>query len=281
MQDTLNIETQRLPSSYLLEHLDSTDVVPYKIVSFADDVTIVFGADARVMSSVSNVSKLHNINNNQFVTQDFFGFLLITVVMSLYVMMLVFCGRVIPALFKSFTYKESIDRLILMSDFNMERLLKISDILIYVLVAYVVMIIYNSFASLSLSAIYIFLIVLVVGIVYGVYKMFLTKILKYISEKDDFFSKLILFNRSNGALATIIFLPIALLVSFVDLSVVSPLIITILVLFGLFIIHYLIALLYFFKQEKVSFLEYILYLCGAEIIPISFIIMLALRNFVS
>lgn len=275
MQETL----KTLPSSYLYEHLDSTDVLPYRAVSFADDVTTVFGRGARVVGSATEITPVFDIDNNQNVSQEIIGFSLVTVVMALYAVLWLMCGKIIPTLFKSFSYKDVVERLGGMFDVNMERLLRMSDFFIHIAIAYTVMVLSRSCFDLSISELYLFVIVLAVCAVYSIYRFFLTKILKYISESDDFFEGLSLFNRSNVALAVIIFVPIVLAVSFEDLGSINPLTICLIILIAIFILHYLITLFYFFKQEKVSFLEYILYLCGAEIIPISFAIIFTLRNY--
>lgn len=277
MQDTLKTYN----SSYLLDHLDTIDVLPYREISFTEDISAVFGSSARVVQNSSVDVSVSDIKPNQNTSSEAICFTILVVMMAFYVGMLALCSKGISSIFKSFSYQDVIEKLIEMYDVNMERLLQITHILVYIMIAYAAMMFFQPYFDTSIEGVYLFFGVLVVGLVYSFYNFLVVKFLKYISDNEDFFEKLNLFNRSAAAITTIILLPIVVLISFTDIRDIDWLAVCLVALVGIFVIHYLIILFLFFRRENVSFLEYILYLCGAEIVPISFVIIFVLRNYTS
>lgn len=87
------------------------------------------------------------------------------------------------------------------------------------------------------------------------------------------------FHRILFALSALVFIPWVLLFGLVAPQNPNTLLIISLVLLALLLLHALTQSFLFFISRKISVLQWFLYLCAVEILPISFFVLLALRDF--
>lgn len=122
---------------------------------------------------------------------------------------------------------------------------------------------------------------IVVGILATIvlfYRQILTHMVGSIIQNELFFENLRFRNRIHSCLAYLILTPLFLIVALADSIGINNMLYVIAILGG---ILYLIALLksyHFFMVRDVSILQWILYLCAVEFFPISFFVLIIVRN---
>lgn len=127
-----------------------------------------------------------------------------------------------------------------------------------------------------------YLLPVAIGLILSVwlYKRIATGIIAGLSANYEEMGKIRLFGRMLFVLSFAVLTPVVLLCGLSDPKQYP-------ILFGIFIILLIIILLHylwksfsFFVARKISILQWFLYLCAVEIMPISFFILLARRGFV-
>ena len=127
-----------------------------------------------------------------------------------------------------------------------------------------------------------YLLPVAIGLILSVwlYKRIATGIIAGLSANYEEMGKIRLFGRMLFVLSFAVLTPVVLLCGLSDPKQYP-------ILFGIFIILLIITLLHylwksfsFFVARKISILQWFLYLCAVEIMPISFFILLARRGFV-
>lgn len=126
-----------------------------------------------------------------------------------------------------------------------------------------------------------YIIPIMIGIIVSIiiYRRILYFIIVQITLQGDLISKLSYFNRILFALLSVIVTPLALIIGFSGTESQSGVSTFGIIVLIMLILYYIFKSYTFFISRKVSSLQWFLYLCAIEIWPISFYILLALRNF--
>jgi hypothetical protein len=126
---------------------------------------------------------------------------------------------------------------------------------------------------------YLVLIGVAIGIILWIYKRLTNGMIALLSADAETVGKISLFHRILFAGSGLVFIPLVLLLGTVDVLQHRYLLFISLVVPAGLLLHALVKSFSFFLSRKISILQWFLYLCAVEIVPVSFFVLLALRDF--
>ena len=204
------------------------------------------------------------------------------VILVLYAFILTVYRNVIPVIFNAWFYRYSANKIMESLDINIDRVFTLSNILfLFSLSAFLSSLVKYWFFEQLPEGVgsHLFSLILGIVILLILYRIMMQYIVRYLSGSEVFFAKLRFYNRLTFTFGALVFTPLVLLCCFVPSGVFIYFKYVVIVAFLLLFVQYAVQQCRLFVEEKVSFLQYILYFCTVEIIPVSFILIYAYRKF--
>ena len=263
-------------SSTLLQHIDSLEGVDtHGVLIEFESITSVLGDSAKVLYT-SHGEELANQSNQPATTglsEHIFSISISFILVLFYAYFVSYHKKSILVVLKSATYSDSAHRIEAISDKNIEKAIRDSAYMFPVVVAYGCTILANSFLSdtYDYNIIIVFTLVLTMLVLLSIYKLVLTNSIAYISSNKSLQIQIKLGSQIAKFVSITILFPITMLLSFTDISSSYILMGILLIIITFLTINSILTLFNIFRRENISFLEYILYLCTLEFIPISFL----------
>jgi hypothetical protein len=118
-----------------------------------------------------------------------------------------------------------------------------------------------------------------IGVLLWMYKRLISGIIALLSGDRETVGKIFLFHRILFVGAATLFIPPMILLVLSDFQEYKSIFIVALSLLAGLLLYALAKSFSFFLGRKISILQWFLYLCVVEIVPISFFVLLALRDF--
>ena len=112
-----------------------------------------------------------------------------------------------------------------------------------------------------------------------IYRKTVTAVIARLSTDRGFVYEAAFFDRVVFALATMVIAPIVMAAGFFSENIENIFWIILAIILIVTVLYYLVRNLKFFNSGKVSVLQWFLYLCAVEILPVSFFVLLLLKNY--
>ncbi len=116
-------------------------------------------------------------------------------------------------------------------------------------------------------------------LVVGCYKRIVTGTIAVLSGRENRIDSLRTFDRIYFVVASLAFTPIVLLAALADPTHERILFVLCFILLILLLLYYIIKNISFFLSRNLSILQWMLYLCAVEILPVSFFVLFIRRGF--
>lgn len=120
---------------------------------------------------------------------------------------------------------------------------------------------------------YLFFGMIIISILIIIYRWLVFLVMKWMTDDKEAFVQITFINRINITFIALIYTPLAIII-----GVSGELFNLGVLVFAGFILYHFIIIYKYFKIRSFSKLQLILYLCTVEILPVSFIIALAIRQ---
>lgn len=283
--DTYHIKEGTIP--HTSDYLSGIPLIAVPERVKAEDESVVYGQRSTLNPEVISYDQPQNIARDTSYNSIIFSGLL--VLLFIFYAIIIFRFRnYIPVLFKSLSLQNknetgNKEHSIVFKQFvNSLNWLGISALLSVMLKIYLIAtssgfrfegepgVSYDRFVPLVFIAILISI---------ALYRLTAHLAIAIVSKDVGTVKEIIWFNRLFMAICVIIFTPVAMTLEFIPNDFTTTTLIVISIPLCLTLIYYVIKSYGFFKSRKFSILPWILYLCGVEILPISFFVLLVLRDF--
>ena len=272
---------QYTKSSSLLQHIDSLENFNFPSALIpSENITDILGSNAKTHTTQEASVMTSRLNNrDESVADQALSLSLIFGLILFYVVFTSVYGKIINSIFKCITYPDSVYRIESSFDINLDIAIKEASYVWPIVIAYGSMVLSRSFLPPTYSSIRVFVTMLAMVLLFIVARWIIANTITYIFTSRVVKQRLALGDRINKFISVLVLIPLSLLLSYIDLNDNLFAIILTSIVMGLLIINEIILIYDIFKRENISFLEYILYLCTLEFIPIGFLCVYSLRYF--
>ncbi|MFI3321111.1 MAG: DUF4271 domain-containing protein [Rikenellaceae bacterium] len=273
----------------LLEHLDTTELHLHPIIKFKENIEDVVGSGARLVCvdtpNYPTIESRDNIaifgakfSDNQYLYESC-DFALITIIVIFYSIVLSLFKKQFMLIISTFKSKNTIERLYELMDVNGVKFVNIGQSLFIVSFSYLISNILPSIFDVKIEKVFLFVATLLIILVSVLVRWVLNRSIEYITSGRNVLESLNILSKSYFSSISIILTPFSLSsLYFVENQNIIFLYLLVSIAIAS-ILGYLFYTASFFFKQKISFLEYILYLCSAEIIPIATILIFLQKKF--
>lgn len=168
----------------------------------------------------------------------------------------------IGEMFKTMFSGDKTEHMIDSQNINLPAFLRLSTVLFILSVSLLIIVWLREIGVMPIA----FYLVIPLILVLGLYRGTILRVLEFMSADTAFFEELRYFNKLSLSVIGVIYTPIAMVV-----GLNSGMLIAASIGLGILIIYHLIRINSFFVSKKVSILLWILYLCTAEVLPVSYL----------
>ncbi|MFI3315183.1 MAG: DUF4271 domain-containing protein [Rikenellaceae bacterium] len=258
--------------SSIVEHIDTSEIANTPTIEFSSDISFVLGRDVNYIggsdfNTTESVAVLSDPDES--LIGNIGNFSLTLVLVSFYVVVFCLYKQSFYQLIYILSFKDRMERMAEMNDINMLSFIKVGEWL------------YISSASLLLSLyieknidkpiaplFVIFIVIFVAVSLCNMLRKIINSAISHITDEHYFATNLNLLYKSFYSVMALTVVPFSVLLLYSSLYqyINSNYIFDVILVLP--IVFFWLAIRQILSIQKVSFLEYILYLCSAEIIPI-------------
>ena len=248
------------------------------VPSVRADIRELFGPEARLLHTSATATDERKVNE---LPQEIVLFGSTIVLFLLYCLLLRRYGYIVPLLFKSVLYKRSAMKLNDSLDVNISDMLTLGTTLFLLclsMIAYATVQYFGGFENAPAAALWF-----IPGTMAALGGICLFRFLfhaaaGWLGGGRAFLHELRFYNKIRFTFWSVWLTPLVLLCCFTPPDLFRYTIYIVAVGLGILLIQRIAELYQLFMKEKVSFLQYILYFCTVELLPVSFLIVYAWRR---